>query len=587
MKKHSVSALFFLLVGCLFMVSYSYPQDQALSEEQDWRPVELREMESKFMELSTQVSTLDTYAPEKFPDFQDLEKTNQLVEKVDFNQRKFDLLIQQYNLLEDKLFPFILKLSQEQPGLRNQLYTTLIEYTGKKEKSILLLQEKINTVALQIERLQNQIERLQTTAREKELAEETKQKSDLKKQDMDISSRLLQLEEDRKYYKTKLAEEEKKLTGLKEQEKERAGKIEEKRKEIIQLNQQVKDSKDRIERLINLTFAQVREIRLNQLEIPRLNTVKTFIYLSETAVNTANEQIRNIDKDIESLNSQRTKEIINKVVKSVVVIVIALFMILLLVGISKKISKKALAKMEESEKIDTHRKQRYQTLSSVILSFIKILVWILGVLWVLGELEIDYAPFLVAAGGISLAIGFGAQSLVKDMVSGFFILMEEQFALGDFVEIGGQSGTVENISLRTLKFRSLDGTLHTVPNGSISMVSNKTYQWSRAIVKVGVSYDDDPQKVLSVLKTVCQQIIEDPEWKESIIEEPTPQGILSFGDSSVNFRVLAKTPPGMQWAVERELHIRIKKAFDHEGIEIPYNIVNVLERKETGETGNS
>jgi small conductance mechanosensitive channel len=237
--------------------------------------------------------------------------------------------------------------------------------------------------------------------------------------------------------------------------------------------------------------------------------------------------------------------------------------------------------MEESEKIDSHRKQRYQTLSSVILSFIKILVWILGVLWVLGELDIDYAPFLVAAGGISLAIGFGAQSLVKDMVSGFFILMEEQFALGDFVEIGGESGTVEKISLRTIKFRSLDGTLHTVPNGSISTVSNKTYQWSRAVVKVGVSYDDDTQKVLSVLKTVCQQIAVDPEWKESLIDDPTAQGILSFGDSSINFRVLAKTPPGMQWAVEREFHIRIKKAFDREGIEIPYNIVNVLERKET------
>lgn len=581
MKTQRVVFLFFLVIGCLAIVSYTYPQDQVLSEEQDWRPAELREMETKFVELSAQVSTLDTYAPEKLPDFHDLEKTNQLVEKLDFNQRKFDLLIQQYNLLEDKLFPFILKISKEQPGLRSKLYTTLLEYTGKREKSILLLQERINAVALQMERLNNQIERLQTTAREKELAEETKQKSELRKQDMDISSRLLQLEEDRKYYTEKLAEEEEKLTGLREQEKERAAKIKEKRKEVIQLNQKVKATRDRIERLIHRAFAQVREIRLNQLEIPRLNTVKTFIYLSETAVSTSKEQIQNIDKDIESLKDQRTKELINKVVKSVVVIVIALFMIFLLVGISKKISKKALAKMEESEKIDAHRKQRYQTLSSVILSFIKILVWILGVLWVLGELEIDYAPFLVAAGGISLAIGFGAQSLVKDMVSGFFILMEEQFALGDVVEIGGEAGTVEKISLRTIKFRSLDGTMHTVPNGSISTVSNYTYQWSRAVVKVGVSYDDDPQKVLSVLKTVCQQIAEDPEWKESLIEEPTPQGIISFGDSSINFRVLAKTPPGMQWAIERELHIRIKKAFDQEGIEIPYNIVNVLERKET------
>jgi small conductance mechanosensitive channel len=573
--------LAFLVAGCLLLVSHSYSQEQALSEEQDWRPAELREMETKIMELSAQVATLDTYSPDKSPDFKDLEKINQLVETLDFSERKFNLLIRQYNLLEDKLFPFILKLSREQPELRSQLYTTLIEYTGKREKSILLLQDKINTVALRMERLGKQIERLQTAAREKELAEEIKQKSGLGKQDMDISSSLLQLGEDRKYHTAKLVEEEEKLTGLKEKEKERAAKIEEKRKEVTDLEQKARTTIDRIERLIHRTFAQVREIRLNQLEIPRLNTVKTFIYLSKTSVNTLKEQIQNIDKDIESLQTRRTKEIINKLVKSVVVIAIALFMIFMLVGISRILSKKAIAKMEESEKIDPHRKQRYQTLSSVILSFIKILAWILGVLWVLGELDIDYAPFLVAAGGISLAIGFGAQSLVKDMVSGFFILMEEQFALGDWVEIGGESGTVEKISLRTIKFRSTDGTLHTIPNGSISLVSNKTYQWSRAIVKVGVSYDDDPQKVLSVLKTMCQELAKDPEWKESLIDEPSPQGILSFGDSSVNFRVVVKTPPGKQWGVERELHIRIKKAFDREGIEIPYNIVNVLERKET------
>jgi small conductance mechanosensitive channel len=204
----------------------------------------------------------------------------------------------------------------------------------------------------------------------------------------------------------------------------------------------------------------------------------------------------------------------------------------------------------------------------------------MAVLWILGELDIDYAPFLVAAGGISLAIGFGAQSLVKDVVTGFFLLMEEQFALGDFIEIDGHSGTVEKISLRTIKFRGLDGTLHIIPNGSISGVSNKTYQWSRAVVKVGVSYDENTEKVLAVLKNVCQELAEDPKWNELLIEEPIPQGILSFGDSAVEFRILAKTKPGDQWSVERELHIRIKNAFDRHGIEIPYNFVNIIDRTE-------
>jgi small conductance mechanosensitive channel len=153
--------------------------------------------------------------------------------------------------------------------------------------------------------------------------------------------------------------------------------------------------------------------------------------------------------------------------------------------------------------------------------------------------------------------------------------MEEQFALGDGVEISGVSGSVEKISMRTVRVRGLDGTLHTIPNGSIGRVSNKTYQWSRAVVKVGVSYDADPPKVLEVLNRVALGMYEDEEWKDNFLEEPSAQGILSFGDSAIDFRVLAKTTPGGQWGLSREMMIRIKKAFDEEGIDIPYNYVNV------------
>jgi small conductance mechanosensitive channel len=142
---------------------------------------------------------------------------------------------------------------------------------------------------------------------------------------------------------------------------------------------------------------------------------------------------------------------------------------------------------------------------------------------------------------------------------------------------------VEKISLRTIKFRSLDGTLNIIPNGSIANVSNKTYQWSRAVVKVGVSYDQRPENVLAILNEVSREMAEDPAWKDIIIEEPTPQGIISFGDSAVDFRVLAKTRPGDQWIVERELHIRIKNAFDRNGIEIPYNYINLIDRTEKKE----
>ena len=540
----------------------------------------MRQMETTYMDLRAQESALDDYAPDQFPDFKELEKTNQLVEMLDFNQRRFDLFIQHYNLLEDKLFPFLLEFSELHPELNREIYSTLTAYTGKGDKSILALQKNINRVALQIERLKIQIERLQTSTRDKLLVAGETQKNEVNKSIFSITSRLLQLEEDRKGYTAKLEEEKKKLEELEKKKEEASTKIEEKKKELVELRQKASARTNRIERLINQTSAQVREIRLNGLEIPRLNTVKAFIYLANSIVDTLENQIQKANQQIQTLKAQQKKELINQFIKGVIVIAVAIFMVFILVGISRRVSKKIITKMEDSEKIDTHTKQRYQTLSAVILSFIKILVWILSVLWVLGELNIDYAPFLVAAGGISLAIGFGAQSLVKDMVSGFFMLMEEQYALGDVVAINGITGTVEKISLRTIKFRSLDGTLNTIPNGSISQVSNQTHQWSRAVVKVGVSYDNDPNKVLSILNTVCREMAEDEQWKESLIDEPIPQGILSFGDSAVNFRILAKTQPGEQWSVEREMHIRVKNAFDQKGIEIPYNFVNIVDRTE-------
>jgi small conductance mechanosensitive channel len=551
---------------------------------QEWMPPELKEMESKFLELNVQAATLDMYAPEKFPDFKELEKINQLLDQLDFNNRKFKLLIDMYNQIEDKLFPFFLKFSKEHPELNNEILAKVKEYTGKAEKSILLLQERINFIALQIERLETRLERVQMAARNKELAEVYKQKSREMRETVTISSKILQLEEERKNYAGEIQEEEAKLKALKDKEKRESEKINEKRDEIEELTKKAAAAKNNVEQLINQAFIQVREIRLNGLEIPQLNTVKTFIYLSNTSLNILKKKVENVDKEIVSLEKLRRKKLINDILKGAVVIVFALFLIFIIIKISRRISDKIIDRLEKSEKLDAHRKQRYHTLSSVILSFIKIVVWVLVVLWVLGELNIDYAPFLVAAGGVSLAIGFGAQSLVKDVVTGFFLLMEEQFALGDFIEIEGQTGTVEKISLRTIKFRGLDGTLHIIPNGSISGVSNRTYLWSRAVVKVGVSYDENPENVLGVLKEICKEMTEDPKWKDILIEEPIPQGIISFGDSAVEFRILAKTKPGDQWSVERELNIRIKNAFDRHGIEIPYNFVNIIDRTERKET---
>jgi small conductance mechanosensitive channel len=569
--KKTIFIIFLLFASAFF----TYSQGQL--------PQEIEEMEARLLELKAQVITLDAYSPKQFPDFEELEITNQLVELSEFYKRKFDLLIKQYNLFEEKIFPFLLKISEQNPQMRDQLITKLKEYSGQEKKSILNIQEEINRVALQIERLEKKIERIQAAAKDREIADEKKQKVETSSKTTDISTQIQRAEEGYKNYTAKIGEVEEKLKNLKADEKEQRGKIEEKNSEINAASEEAEKSKDIVKREINLLLAGVKEIRINGLEIPRRNSTKTFIYLTETAKKTLEEQAKNLKEEIRSLKKIRKKEVQDKAVKGVIIIIIAIFLVFTLNKIARRISRKIIAKVEKSEKVEAHQKQRYQTLSSVILSFVKILSWVMAVLWVLGTLDIDYAPFLVAAGGISLAIGFGAQSLVKDVVTGFFLLMEEQFALGDWVEIEGKSGTIEKISLRTVQFRSTDGTLNIVPNGSISSVSNSTHKWSRAVIKVGVSYDADSEQVLSILNEISRQIYNDPDWKDKFIEEPIAQGILSFGDSAVDFRVLAKTLPGEQWGLEREFHIRIKKGFDEKGIEIPYNFVNIIDRskKET------
>ncbi|MCP4154631.1 MAG: mechanosensitive ion channel [bacterium] len=580
MKKiKPVFIVMFLLISLSGLFAQTL-QTQVQEQAPSWMPQELQDMEIKFLELMAQADTLDIYAPENFPDFKELEKINQLVELLDFNHRKFKLLIEIYNKVEDEIFPYLVKFSKEHPTLNSNIYGKLKEFAGKNPKSILKLQERINLVALQMERLEKRIERVHLTARKKELESVGDQSMFGSKAFISITSKINRLEEDRRNFQDEIEDEEERLKVLQEQEAKKTDKIQEKTKEIKQAKKQVKATRDRFQRLLNRIAYKVRAIRLNGLEIPQLNTVKTFVYLSKNTIKTLREKIRQVEDDVTSLRERRKEELIEQFIHGVIIISIALILIFLIMKVAIRISKKVIARVEASENIDDHRKQRYQTLSTVVLSFVKILSWSLAVLWVLGELDVDYGPFLVAAGGISLAIGFGAQSLVKDVVTGFFLLMEEQFALGDSIEVNGKIGTVEKISLRTIKFRGLDGTLHIIPNGNISSVSNKTYQWSRAVVKVGVSYDENPDKVLELLGKICADLAADPKFNDMLIGAPIAQGILSLGDSAIEFRILAKTKPGDNWPISRELNIRIKKACDENGIDIPYNYINVIDKTE-------
>lgn len=425
-----------------------------------------------------------------------------------------------------------------------------------------------------MERLEKNLKRLQDTARSKEAAEDQKQRDREITQSQTLALKISRLDEDQKLCNVEIASLDLKLTELTEKEKKSSTKVEEISKEINDYKLKSK-SGSKIDREIYRILSRVNQIRLNGLEKPRLNAVKTSIYLNDVKRKNLAEKVADISRDITAARKERSKELWFKALKAFIVLLIAFLLVFIVIKLAHRIVKKVVGTIEESESFDDHRKQRYQTLSAIILSFVKAVVWTLAALWVLSALDIDYGPFLVAAGGISLAIAFGAQSLVKDIVTGFFILMEEQFALGDGVEICGISGTVEKISLRTVKLRSLDGAMHTIPNGSISKVTNKTYQWSRLVVKVSASYNDDPKKVLEVLNRVATEMYNEDEWKDCFLEAPNAQGILSFGDSAINYRILAKTETGKQWNLGREMNIRIKEAFDKEGIDIPYNYINV------------
>ena len=217
----------------------------------------------------------------------------------------------------------------------------------------------------------------------------------------------------------------------------------------------------------------------------------------------------------------------------------------------------------------TRRVQRAKTMGDLLKSVITgLLIAIFGTM-ALSELGVNIAPIIASAGIIGLALGFGAQSIVKDFLSGIFMIFEDQYGVGDVVDVGEASGTVEAVSLRVTRLRDLNGTVWYVPNGEILRVGNMSQNWSRAGVDVNVAYHEDLVRVQQVLRDVAHDLWEDEDYKDVVIEEPEVTGVEVFGPESVTLRVLLKTAPMEQWGVARALRQRIKARFDHEGITIP------------------
>lgn len=216
------------------------------------------------------------------------------------------------------------------------------------------------------------------------------------------------------------------------------------------------------------------------------------------------------------------------------------------------------------------REQRVKTLTTILRGAGLVLIAAIAAVMVLSELGLNVGPLIAGAGIAGLAIGFGAQTLVKDIISGFFILLENQFTIGDVISVGGISGGVEKMTLRATFLRDLEGTLHIIPNGEIRILSNKTRGWARAVVNLGIAYKEDVGRVLAVLERIGQEMWQDEGYRPLLLEEPAVSGVEELGDSAMTLRIMIKTQAGKQWEISRELRKRIKETFEEENIEMPY-----------------
>lgn len=258
-----------------------------------------------------------------------------------------------------------------------------------------------------------------------------------------------------------------------------------------------------------------------------------------------------------------------RAVKVVIVFALAWLLLWLIKVLGSPLIERIVRRADGKDEFSADEQQRARTLMTVFMTTARLVVYITAIMFAVAQFDVDYGPLLVAAGGVSLAVGFGAQSLVKDFFSGFFILLEGQFSIGDVVEINGKVGTVENLNLRTTVIRSLNGDVHTIPNGQINNTTNMTKLWSRTIVDIGVAYEENTDDVSGVLDAVAREMREDEAWGRKVIDHVV-MGVLALGDSGVTIRVLLKTRAGEQWGASREYQRRVKLKFDELRIEIPW-----------------
>jgi small conductance mechanosensitive channel len=229
-----------------------------------------------------------------------------------------------------------------------------------------------------------------------------------------------------------------------------------------------------------------------------------------------------------------------------------------------------LSSLFHKEKMDAESRKRADTLTSVIRHLLNVVILIVVFMTILGQLGIEIGPILAAAGIVGLAVGFGAQSLVKDVINGFFILLEDQVRVGDWVEVGDKRGVVERVNLKMTVLRDLNGKVHFIPNGNIEVVTNLTKDFSRYMFDIGVAYREDPDEVMQVIREIDEELRSDVNFAPDILEPIQVLGLDKFADSAIVIKARYKTKPAKQWGVGREFKRRLKKKFNERGIEIPF-----------------
>lgn len=230
-----------------------------------------------------------------------------------------------------------------------------------------------------------------------------------------------------------------------------------------------------------------------------------------------------------------------------------------------------LAGQEQPSDVQAQRRtQRAEALGAVTRSVVTVTIWVVAAIMALGQIGINLGPLVAGAGILGVALGFGAQELVKDFLSGIFMLIEDQYGVGDIIDANGAVGVVEGISLRSTRIRSLDGTLWHVPNGEIRRVGNMSHEFARAMLDVSVAYGTDIDAAADLIERVAVEMAGQEEYREVFLEPPEILGVEMLGDDAIDLRLLIKTQPAKQWGVSRELRRRIKNAFDAAGVEIPF-----------------